>query len=311
MATLKEPEECTRLANPKYWQEIRFSPKERIENHKEQVIFTFKEESEENVLNVSLFSMQRGSKWAWSVYLCVLLCECLHVDRAVFLSLRTPAVMRGGAGRSLGRTGNSKAKILPLAKRCFDINLVDKSKRKIYASTCTKTTVTVVMLRNIYTAAKQALESHHYNIQIQWYCWWVGNQKSHWTACQSLSFLSIQCCGRHRRNVFGLQPVQRSPVQKYKCETLEDIFAYEHFTVSLHRSFLVYRSWFSHFSWIRLNIQRILTFFLSLNCCDEKGHWDIVREERRTKATEQRRAQRTPVQRLCGTLHRFHWGYAF
>lgn len=152
------------------------------------------------------------------------------------------------------------------------------------------------MLRTIYTSAERALErvtvttTNTMVLLMSWKKKWPTGR------LQKASFfflLSIQCCGRHRRNVYGLQPVQRSPVQKDKCQTLEDIFAYEHLTVSLHRSFLVRRSWFSHFSWIRLNIQRIFVFFLSLNCRDIKGHWDIVREERRMKATEQRHVSPT------------------
>lgn len=48
---------------------------------------------------------------------------------------------------------------------------------------------------------------------------------------------------------------------------------------------------FSHFSWIRLNIQRIF-FFLSLNCCDQKCHSDIVKEE-----TEREREMQSETER--------------
>lgn len=55
---------------------------------------------------------------------------------------------------------------------------------------------------------------------------------------------------------------------------------------------------YSHFPWIRLNIQRFLFCFLSLNCCDEKGHWDIYSERGTTdRAREKTERGRVKIDR--------------
>lgn len=142
------------------------------------------------------------------------------------------------------------------------------------------------MLHTIYISAKQALESHRYNIQIQWYCWWVGNKNSHLTACKKpfffFFFLSIQCWGRQRRNVFGYSLYK---VLLYRNTNARRLKTFLHMNILQSNcivNFLVYRSCILIFHELGWTFRGFFFLFLSLNCCDEKGHWDIARRRRTT-----------------------------
>lgn len=109
---------------------------------------------------------------------------------------------------------------------------------------------------HIYTFASQALENHLYNIQIQWYCWWVGNKKSRGCACRSFLFLrSAQGCGRHWRNVFGYSLYKVLTLSKTSLHILQSrcIATWS----PTEAVFFFFFSFFS-FLWIPLNIQKFL-----------------------------------------------------
>lgn len=136
----------------------------------------------------------------------------------------------------------------------LDITPVKKKHLSLYLY---KITVTVIMLHTIYTSAKQALESHYYNIQIQWYCWWVGNKNSHLTACKSLFFIFQFSAVEGIGGMFSV-----TACTKFSCTEIQMRDAWRHFCIwtfySLTASQLPrVQKLYSHFSWIRLNIQRI------------------------------------------------------
>lgn len=154
----------------------------------------------------------------------------------------------------------------------------------------------------MYISAKQALESHHYNIQIQWYCWWVGNKNlPPFNRLQRLFFFPFNSVLRKaRRNVFGYSLYK---VLLYRNTNARRLKTFLHMNILQSNCIITsscYRSCILIFHELGLNIQRIFFFFLSLNCCDEKGHWDIAREEepQTERERERKTARRREVEKI-------------
>lgn len=151
----------------------------------------------------------------------------------------------------------------------------------------------------MYISAKQALESHRYNIQIQWYCWWVGNKNSHLTACEKNLFLSFQFSAEEGKG--GMFSV--TACTKFSCTEIQMPDALKTF---LHMNILqsnciatssCTEAVFS-FPWIRLNIQRIFFLFPEFELPWRKG--PLRYSERRTTdgEKERKRARKEEVEKI-------------